>query len=133
MRVKSFKGFWTINDVRNTPSYLFIYGDNDMEYGKGGQAVIRDEPNAIGIPTKKVPNNNVGSFYSDVEYDLNAIKIDKAISKIIKKLKTNKYDGIILPKSGLGTGLSNLKNCAPLTFVYLNESIEKLKSDVNIL
>jgi len=33
---------------------LFIFGDNLQGWGKGGQARIRDEPNAFGIPTKRL-------------------------------------------------------------------------------
>ena len=49
--------FYTITDVRKHSDYLYIFGDNDVGIGKGGQAIIRDEHNAIGIPTKKEPNN----------------------------------------------------------------------------
>lgn len=53
---KIFEGYWTVNDARSNKNSLFVYGDNDIKKGKKGQAIIRDEPNAIGIPTKKYPS-----------------------------------------------------------------------------
>ncbi len=125
MIVKIFKGYWTINDVRNMSDYLFVFGDNDIKVGKGGQAIIRDEPNTIGIPTKKYPNNKTSSFYYDTEYNENIIKIDNAINNIIKK--SNNYKGIILPEDGFGTGLAKLHINAPKTLEYINKRIIELK------
>ena len=67
MEILIFKGFWTLENVTSKPDYLFIYGDNDVKNGKGGQAIIRDLPNTAGIPTKKYPNNNPASFYTDAD------------------------------------------------------------------
>ena len=51
-QIKIFKRFWNPKIVRSQPECLFIFGDNDIQKGKRGQAIIRDEPNAIGIPTR---------------------------------------------------------------------------------
>lgn len=59
-------------------------------------------PNAIGIPTKKIPSNKISSFYTDDEYEENKEKIRNAVFRILKELKSGKYNGIILPKDGLG-------------------------------
>jgi len=126
MEVCIFDGFWTVEDVRDYPEYLFIFGDNDVNMGKKGQAIIRDEPNAAGIPTKKFPNFAQSSFYTDRDYEQNIIKIDKAIEKILLRVKNEGYKGIVLPKDGLGTGLSKLNVYAPKTFEYLNKKIHEL-------
>ncbi len=55
-QVLIWKGFWSSKDCRQHREYLFVYGDNDQRKGVGGQAVIRNEPNASGISTKKQPN-----------------------------------------------------------------------------
>lgn len=131
MKVLIFDGFWNIDDTKKYSDYIFIYGDNDIHKGKGGQAIIRDQKNSMGIPTKKFPNNNYSSFYNDDEYEQNKLKIKKAVIDILKKLKTNKkYIGIILPKDGLGTGLSKLPSKAPKTYKYLLNIINKLKTCV---
>ena len=129
MAVKIFNGYWTPYDARTHYDYIFIYGDNDASMEKGGQAIIRDEPNAYGIPTKKYPSYDKLSYYYDNELDDNKLKIDNAINKIIKKLKdkNSNYKGIILPSDGLGTGLAKLNTNAPLTFEYLNKKINELK------
>jgi hypothetical protein len=130
MITQIFQGIWTISDVQNNPNLLFIYGDNDKKFGKKGQAVIRDEVNTIGIPTKKYPSNYSSSFYTDDEYNLNVSKINGQIQKVITILQTGIYDGIVLPECGLGTGLSQLPTKAPRTFEYLCGSIDNLQNTV---
>ncbi len=40
--------------IRAHPDWLFVFGDNMMRRGFGGQAAeARGEPNAIGIATKR--------------------------------------------------------------------------------
>lgn len=120
-----FEGFWTCDDVRQNPNCLFVFGDNDIQLGKGGQAIIRDEINSIGIPTKKRPSIKSDSdFYNDEEYEENKKKIDIAICKVLKEFMKNKYTALVLPKDGLGTGLAQLNKRAPKTFNYL---VKKLK------
>jgi hypothetical protein len=128
MKVKIFPRFWTCSDVEANSNYLFVYGDNDAKRGRGGQAIIRDLPNTIGIPTKKLPNNLPESFYTDLEYEKNKQKIDIAIQNIL--LQSEFYDGIILPKDGFGTGLARLDLLAPKTFKYLNEQIKERILDI---
>jgi len=85
--IEIFNGNWKINDIVNNKNKIFIFGDNDLRIGKGGQAIIRDCKNTIGIRTKKQPNNNQSSFYNDDEYDENILKIDQDINNILNKLK----------------------------------------------
>jgi hypothetical protein len=127
MDVIIFKGFWTLEDVTKKPDYLFIFGDNDVKRGRGGQAIIRDLPNTAGIPTKKFPNNNPTSFYTDAEYESNITKIDTALAAILQKVKDDKYKGIVLPEKGFGTGLARLVTKAPNTLKYINTKIEELQ------
>jgi hypothetical protein len=123
-----FDKFWTIDDVNNNTNYLFIFGDNDIQKGKRGQAIIRDLPNTIGIPTKKLPTLHHDAFYTDNEYKNNIKKIDLAIYKIIKKFlkNKNKYTTLVIPKDGFGTGLAQLKTKAPKTFLYIENKINAL-------
>src|SRR5437868_5063046 len=86
-----FKGWWSINDIKKHQDCLFIFGDNDIKKGCGGQAIIRYEDNTSGIPTKKLPSSNENDFYSDNEYTENCFKINKAIDIIKHKLKEDKY------------------------------------------
>lgn len=124
-KIKIFKGYWSVDDVKKNRRWLFVYGDNDDHYGRGGQAIIRNERNTVGIPTKKHPNNKPDAFYSDNELIQNQNKILDAIEKV-KKMVVH-YESIILPEDGLGTGLAQLPNKAPKTYKFLCEQIQILK------
>lgn len=127
MSVAYFDGYWTVETTCYARNYLFLYGDNDIHRGKGGQAVIRDMPNTYGIPTKKLPNNHPNSFYTDEEYDENVQKIKAAFDAVKRIMHTSTiYEGIMLPKDGFGTGLAQLNTRAPRTFQYLCEQVDEL-------
>lgn len=108
---------YSIEVVRNSPFNSYVFGDNLIGEGKGGQAIIRDETNAFGIPTKKLPSNSPSSYFTDEELEQNKKAIDEAINKI----KGSK--SIVFPKDGLGTGLARLKEKAPQTYSYLRERL----------
>lgn len=133
MYVILFKGYWNKEDVIKYKNAIFIFGDNNIGMGAGGQAIIRGYPNAFGIPTKKYPNNNPGSFYSDHEFAINKQNIDKAIEKIKGVCLTGKYTTLFLPADGLGTGLAKLPTVAPITYKYLCEQVKKLEDFVRSL
>ena len=122
------KRWWTIQDCQSQPNYLFVYGDNNVKKGCGGQAIIRNQPNSIGIPTKKYPTNHVTSFYSDNEFDENIKHINDALLNIIGL--STKYDVVIFPQDGLGTGLAQLPTKAPKTYQYLQTKLHEL-FDIN--
>lgn len=117
-----FTGNWTLKDIENNPSKIFVFADNDKRIGKGGQAIIRDFPNAVGIRTKKAPNNNPSSFYRDTEFELNK----KSIFEDVMNIKNYMLFGytIVLSEGGYGTGLAKLKLYAPRTFQYLCEILK---------
>jgi len=120
MKILSTKRY-SVNLLRKHKDKVFVFGDNLIRKGKGGQAIIRDEPNAIGIPTKKLPSMSNDAFFSDKEFSKNKIAIDNAINKIPK----NKI--LVVPKDGLGTGRAKLKQKAPQTYFYLIEKLRELK------
>jgi len=120
--VEIFKGNWTLNDVSKNRNKIFVFGDNNLGFGKGGQAIIRDQRNAIGLRTKKAPNNDLKSFYTDKEYDDNIYRIGQDIKKI-KNLE-DKGHIIVFSNGGYGTGLARLKQKEPLTFKYLCDELK---------
>jgi hypothetical protein len=115
--IEIFNGFWTIDYVKSNPDKIFVYGDNDLRTGKGGQAIIRDLKNTIGIRTKKAPNNNDSSFYNDSDLLNNKRLILEDILKIKRIILEGKT--IVLSNGGYGTGLSKMKEKSPLTFDFL--------------
>lgn len=99
----------------------YVFGDNDQRKGTGkasGQAIIRGKSNAVGIRTKKAPNNTDSAFYNDNELEANKKKIDEDIGAIKATGKS-----IVLAKDGYGTGRADLKNKAPKTFEYLSRRL----------
>ena len=119
---------WDVSIARKYPNHIFVFGDNNIGKGAGGQAIIRYEPNSMGIPTKKYPSFAQDSFYTDAEYSENCIKISEAVEKIIQIAQNGTIVGIVLPTDGLGTGLSQLPLRAPRTFEFLNNEISRLKA-----
>lgn len=117
--------WWTTTDVKNFREYLFVYGDNDLQYGKGGQAIIRDEDNTFGIPVKKKPTTSEDAYYTDDEFTDNVKKIDKSVSELYKLMSKKTYTNIVFPYDGIGTGLAKLSTLAPKTFEYLNLILNK--------
>ena len=112
----------TREDLKKNPKKVYLFGDNLLGQGFGGQAKeMRGEPNAIGIPTKKKPTMEADAFMTDKELVENKKAIDKAFDKI--------PDGatVVIPKAGLGTGLAKLNTSAPLTFEYLTNKLKGLK------
>jgi len=116
--------WWTCEDVKTNKHCLFVYGDNDIQKGKGGQAIIRNFPNTIGIPTKKLPWQKPGAYYSDDEFHENMQKITLALEKVIKKSRN--YEIVYFPKDGLGTGLAHMEKECPLTFQALNKLLKPI-------
>lgn len=111
-------------DLRADKDKIFLFGDNLSGRGYGGQArEMRGEENAVGIPTKKAPDNKPNSFFSDKEFAENKKAIDAAFGKIPPG-KT-----IVIPKAGIGTGLAQLSEKAPNTFAYLNERFGEIGFD----
>ena len=117
-------------DVRRNRKQIYIFGDNDVRSGFGGQAKeMRGEPNSIGIRVKKLPNNAINSFYSDDDYLENIEKILDDFIIVEKKLLEGAK--IVIPEGGIGTGLSRLKEYAPMTFNFLVDCISYLEMKYN--
>lgn len=102
--------------LRANPNFLFVFGDNLMRAGKGGQAAIRDEPNARGLATKVSPHN----FFTDNEIHEIAIS-----NEILRILKIATFRMVVIPftdRVELGTGLSELPTRAPLLYEILKNT-----------
>lgn len=103
--------------LRLHPGKTFLFGDNLMRVGYGGQArEMRGEPNAVGIPTKKRPTSDPGAFFSDLEFERNKAAIDRAFDRLAGLAPGSI---VVIPAAGLGTGRADLAARAPRTFLYL--------------
>lgn len=91
---------------------IVVFGDNLIEKGKAGQAIIRDEGNAFGVPTKRLPSMDINSFFSDQKDEYDIVK-----SKLIYLWEQHLLGrNIILPSNPIGSGLANLKEKSPVIF-----------------
>lgn len=122
------RSFITRDNVRQNPDKLFLFGDNLLRHGLGGQArEMRGEPNAIGIPTKKRPARTSDSYFTDEEFDENRAAIDRAFRHVGEWLHDHGGSSIlVIPSAGLGTGRAELQQRAPRTFAYLQMKLAEL-------
>jgi len=111
--------FFSIEQCRINFETLFIFGDNLLRVGEAGQAVIRQQTNAIGLATKKEPGMKPEDFFNDEEYMENCKVIEEEIAKIKIYAEGKNFKAYCFPFQGLGTGLSSMQTRCPKTFCYL--------------
>lgn len=114
------------NDLQLNRQALYLFGDNLMRTGLGGQAgECRGEINAVGIVTKLRPDNKPSSFFSDDNFEFfqNVVMNDlhRPVSHLIAGERTGIPSPIILPTDGWGTGLSELPERAPRCHEWLTK------------
>jgi hypothetical protein len=105
-------------DLRQNPDRRYVFGDNVLRVGFGGQAKeMRGEPNAIGVVTKLAPSMLLNAFFDDstkckelVQADLN--RVQDALNRGLT---------VVVPSDGIGTGLSRLPDVAPNLNKFIQE------------
>lgn len=117
--VKYWRGNWSDKDCVDNPRSIFVFGDNTLGIGKAGQAVIRDNANAFGVVTKKLPSNKDGAFYLDDDFHEFKIHVDRNIKIILDAYNSDEYEEIVLSENGYGNGLARLHDTSPVCFSYL--------------
>lgn len=122
MKIEIYSKNWTVEYVKSNTDKIFVFGDNNARMGKGGQAIIRDLENAVGLRTKKGPSRKPAGYFTDSEYQQNVKNINEDIF-LIKSLAMQGKT-IVFSKNGYGTGLALLKEKAPKTFQYLCDSLK---------
>ena len=110
---------------RAQPKTVFVFGDNLRRRGRAGQAVIRGEPNAYGIPTKRWPSMDPAAFFSDEDAaELRPIYYN-AQAYLLGRIHNG--HAIAWPEDRLGTGLAQLPKRAPAVFAMLTEVERQLR------
>ena len=127
--------WYTVLNCDLNTDHIFVFGDNLIRKGKGGQASIRDVPNSIGVATKRLPTLEEEAFFEDDnERDEKALIGDLFT---LEAMLTNKeFDDktLVFPVDGLGTGLSELPTRAPKLFDMLSKFLLQkfdIKTDKN--
>lgn len=113
--------------LRARPDTLFVFGDNMIARGLGGQAKeMRGEPNAVGIPTKMMPGMGNSDFFHDEDFERAKPKIDAAFVKLFAHAARG--GNIVWPADGIGTGLAELPKRAPKIWKLIEDNRAALSS-----
>lgn len=107
-------------DLIANPNVHYVFGDNIMRRGLGGQAKeMRGEPNAIGVVTKNSPGTYNEDFFDDKDFE----KVTELMSKDLVRIEAllNKSGTIVFPSDGIGTGRGELYLRAPKIARWLSE------------
>lgn len=114
--------------LRAEPDTLWLFGDNLMRVGLGGQArEMRGEPNAVGVPTKREPSNQQGAFFENsLDHEIEFIKASKPD---VDRLRAHLAAGgqVVFPEDGIGTGLADLERRAPRIWARLQSDLAGLR------
>ncbi len=121
-----FQKWITRGDLKANPSTMYVFGDNHLRQGFGGQAKeMRGEVNSHGIATKWKPDNREASFFTDNHLPL-LHRILEIIADDLKVVERFLQAGgtVVFPRDGLGTGLSKLPTHAPMVHRFIEEWFE---------
>ena len=106
-------------DLRANPDALFVFGDNLVGRGFGGQArEARGEPNAVGIVTKRWPSMGALGFLCDDDLESVHLLWREAFGRINSHLLAGGV--VVWPADGVGTGRAELATRAPELWRELN-------------
>lgn len=98
--------------IKAHPDWLFVFGDNMLRHGLGGQAAeARGESNAVGIATKRRPSMEEAAFLKDGDYEEWFAEESPTLRRLMGAAKRGRT--IIWPHDGIGTGLAQLEKRAP--------------------
>lgn len=124
------KAWYTRQEIRANRDKLYVFGDNFAGYGKKGQAKeARDEPNAIGIPTKRRPAWDEEAYLTDADW-IRWLEVARPRwDFILEALKAGRT--VVFPQAGIGTGLGELEQRAPMIYAALLEWVAELEELAN--
>ena len=116
----------TRGKIQENPNVLYLFGDNTIRKGLGGQAKeMRGESNTIGIITKRYPSNKDTAFFCDFDYNDFVELTNQGFIDVIEYIVNNRPIAVVEPP--LGVGLADLPNRAPRCYEYLRLMLDKLK------
>lgn len=113
------------SDLQDNRDRLYVFGDNLVGVGTGGQAYsCRGEPNAVGIPTKRAPSTADTAYFTDDDLGRATPVIDAAFERLAAHIKKGLV--VIWPADGVGTGLAMLERKAPAIRAYIDQKTDEL-------
>ncbi len=127
-RVVLFSGWLSPKLCRAHPDCVFVFGDNLLRIGMGGQAIIREQPNAVGVATKRKPAMSPRSFFDEKsDDDLDAVLKD--IGNLWRLLKEGNTIVIPVTEDGdvsLGLERARLKDKAPSIYRAITTHVQEM-------
>lgn len=128
MSIVLYSGWLSPSLCRSFPDSVFVFGDNSLRVGKGGQAVIRDEPNSLGVVTKRRPSMSPASFFSDRDTE-DFMAICEDLHKVWQLVREGVT--VIVPvtpegRVSLGLERAELKKRAPTLYTLIQEEIANM-------
>lgn len=134
MSVILYSGWYSTPLCRRHPELIFVFGDNLLGFGKGGQAIIRDEPNAFGVPTKRKPAMSPGSFFTEGnEADMDSVL--KALEELWNMLSEGKMVVFPINAAGeisLGLERAELKERAPTIYEAITRHVGEMGNSYGV-
>jgi hypothetical protein len=124
-QIVAFSGHYSAALCLLNPAMFFVFGDNMQRVGMGGQAVIRPQPNIIGVATKRDPGNG---FMTDCPFDMGQVMVD--LLNVDRHIAEGKRVVVPITKEGrvsLGCGLAELPYRAPLIYATIEAWFRSLK------
>jgi hypothetical protein len=116
----------TRQDLRNNRHQLYVFGDNVLGQGYGGQAKeMRGEINAIGVPTKWEPKMRPESFFRDNQINDVMVHMEEPLLTIKSALQRGQT--VVWPADGIGTGLSRWNEYAPQLAITFEQVLNELR------
>lgn len=118
--------FITRSMLRDRPDDLFAFGDNLLRKGYGGQAKeMRGMPNAVGIPTKRMPGVREIDYFTDDDMAIANGPIRRAFDRLRGHMDAG--GGVVWPEDGIGTGLADLPRRAPQIYALILDQLASLE------
>jgi hypothetical protein len=72
------------SDISKNPECFYVYMENEKK--EGGEVYRRSQPNCLPITIKKAPSMSREAYWSDDEYAMGILKIQKEIDILREKL-----------------------------------------------
>ena len=109
-----------IDLCRANPAKIFVFGDNLTGAGMAGQACIRKEYNAFGIPTKRYPSTHIGAYFTDKPCERNHV-----LTALRELYTLGRRQTIVFPSKGIGTGMAKMARYSPAIYDEMNDILLK--------
>lgn len=104
----------SVHLLRVNPDHLYVYEDTLDRSGRSGQAKVRDEPNAHGIPVRKTPGLMTAALFSDQPCEF------EAVTDALRRLyRTGQNRILVFPHTGIGRGPYGVAGHSPRLYDHL--------------